>query len=136
MPVAVLLVAVAAVSQGLGAAFAVKLFSALDPLGAVFARPAVSAAVLYAVMRQRLLGLPRRSWFSAAVPLFTQAARWRSSSGRSTWATVSNAARCAGRTRRVSSATAGCGWPTSKQADGLEGSSGKHHEKCLRMAFR
>ena len=46
----------------------------------------------------------------AAVPLFTQAARWRSSSGRSTWATVSNAARCAGRarrTRRVSSATAG-----------------------------
>ena len=46
MPVAVLLVAIAAVSQGLGAAFAVKLFSALDPLGAVFARPAVSAAVL------------------------------------------------------------------------------------------
>ena len=66
MPVAVLLVAVAAVSQELGAAFAVKLFSALGPLGAVFVRLAVAGVVLCSAMRPRLSGLPRRSWHSAA----------------------------------------------------------------------
>jgi inner membrane transporter RhtA len=65
MPAAVLFVVIAAVSQELGAAFAVRLFSAVGPLGAVFARLAVSAAVLCAVMRPGLSGLPRRSWLSA-----------------------------------------------------------------------
>ncbi len=63
--VPVILVVVAAVSQELGAAFAVTLFPALGPIGTVFARLAVSGVVLCTVMRPRLRGLTRRAWRSA-----------------------------------------------------------------------
>lgn len=66
----VLLVVVAAISQELGAAFAVKLFSALGPLGAVFARLAVSGLVLCVAMRPRVRGLSRPAW-TAAIALAT-----------------------------------------------------------------
>lgn len=63
--VPVALVVIAAISQELGAAFAVKLFTALGPVGAVFARLAVSGVVLCAAMRPRVRGLSRRAWLAA-----------------------------------------------------------------------
>jgi inner membrane transporter RhtA len=63
--VPVVLVVIAAISQELGAAFAVTLFSALGPIGTVFVRLAVTGVVLCAAMRPRLRGLPRRAWYSA-----------------------------------------------------------------------
>jgi inner membrane transporter RhtA len=63
--VPVVLVVIAAISQELGAAFAVTLFSALGPIGTVFVRLAVAGVVLCAAMRPRLRGLPRRAWYSA-----------------------------------------------------------------------
>ena len=61
----VVLVVVAAISQELGAAFAVTLFSALGPVGAVFVRLAVSGVVLCVAMRPRVRGLSRRAWHAA-----------------------------------------------------------------------
>ena len=63
--VPVVLVVIAAISQELGAAFAVKLFSALGPVGAVFVRLAVSGLVLCVAMRPRIRGLSRRAWYAA-----------------------------------------------------------------------
>jgi inner membrane transporter RhtA len=61
-----LLVVVAAVSQEVGAAFAVGLFAALGATGAVFVRFLVAGAILCAALRPRVRGLSRRAWFSAA----------------------------------------------------------------------
>lgn len=61
-----LLVVVAAVSQEVGAAFAVGLFAALGATGAVFVRFLVAGAILCAALRPRVRGLCRRAWFSAA----------------------------------------------------------------------
>lgn len=63
--VPILLVVIAAISQELGAAFAVTLFAALGPVGAVFARLAVSGLVLCAALRPRIRGLSRRAWYAA-----------------------------------------------------------------------
>jgi inner membrane transporter RhtA len=58
-------VAVAAISQEVGAAFAVGLFAALGAAGAVFARLLVAGVILCMAVRPRLLGLSRRAWMSA-----------------------------------------------------------------------
>ncbi|MDT5017908.1 MAG: inner rane transporter RhtA, partial [Mycobacterium sp.] len=56
---------IAAVSQEVGAAFAVGLFSALGAIGAVFVRFLVAGVVLCAAARPRLRGLSGRAWLSA-----------------------------------------------------------------------
>jgi inner membrane transporter RhtA len=56
---------VAAISQEVGAAFAVGLFAALGPIGAVFVRLVVAGAILCVAVRPRLRGLSRRAWMSA-----------------------------------------------------------------------
>ena len=56
---------VAAISQEVGAAFAVGLFAALGPVGAVFMRLCVAGAILCVAVRPRLRGLSRRAWVSA-----------------------------------------------------------------------
>lgn len=61
-----LLVVVAAVSQEVGAAFAVGLFASLGAVGAAFVRFLVAGVILCAAVRPRVLGLSRRAWFSAA----------------------------------------------------------------------
>ena len=61
-----LLVVVAAVSQEVGAAFAVGLFAALGATGAVFVRFLVAGVILCAALRPRVRGLSQRAWFSAA----------------------------------------------------------------------
>jgi inner membrane transporter RhtA len=58
-------VVVAAISQEVGAAFAVGLFAALGPVGAVFMRLLVAGVVLFVAARPRLRGLSRRAWVSA-----------------------------------------------------------------------
>jgi inner membrane transporter RhtA len=60
-----LLVVVAAISQEVGAAFAVGLFSAVGPVGAVFGRLVVSGVLLCVAVRPRLRGLSRRALSSA-----------------------------------------------------------------------
>lgn len=60
------LVVIAAVSQEVGAAFAVGLFAALGVVGALFARFAVAGVILGAVVRPSIRGLTRRAWGSAA----------------------------------------------------------------------
>ena len=61
-----LLVVIAAVSQEVGAAFAVGLFAALGAVGAVFVRFLVAGLILCAAVRPRIRGLSRRAWFSVA----------------------------------------------------------------------
>ncbi len=61
-----LLVVVAAISQEVGAAFAVGLFAALGATGAVFARFLVAGVILCAAVRPRVLGLSRSAWLSVA----------------------------------------------------------------------
>jgi len=58
-------VVVAAISQEVGAAFAVGLFAALGPVGAVFMRLLVAGVILCVAVRPRLRGLSRRAWVSA-----------------------------------------------------------------------
>jgi len=58
-------VVVAAISQEVGAAFAVGLFAALGPVGAVFMRLLVAGVILCVAVRPRLRGLSRRAWLSA-----------------------------------------------------------------------
>jgi inner membrane transporter RhtA len=60
-----LLVVVAAISQEVGAAFAVGLFAALGATGAVFARLLVAGVILCVAVRPRLRGLSGRAWLSA-----------------------------------------------------------------------
>ncbi|MGV0741258.1 EamA family transporter [Mycolicibacterium sp. XJ870] len=60
------LVVIAAVSQEVGAAFAVGLFAALGTVGALFARFAVAGVVLGIAVRPSTRGLTRRAWGSAA----------------------------------------------------------------------
>jgi inner membrane transporter RhtA len=60
-----LLVVIAAISQEVGAAFAVGLFAALGAIGAVFARLLVAGVLLCAAVRPRLRGLSGRAWLSA-----------------------------------------------------------------------
>ncbi|MDT5236946.1 MAG: inner rane transporter RhtA [Mycobacterium sp.] len=60
-----LLVVVAAISQEVGAAFAVGLFAALGAIGAVFVRLFVAGVILCVAVRPRLRGLSRRAWLSA-----------------------------------------------------------------------
>ncbi len=55
---------VAAISQEVGAAFAVGLFAALGPIGAVFMRLLVAGVVLCVAARPRLPGLSGRAWGS------------------------------------------------------------------------
>lgn len=55
----------AAISQELGAAFAVGLFASLGVIGAVFARLLVAGMVLCVAVRPRLRGLSGRAWRSA-----------------------------------------------------------------------
>lgn len=57
---------VAAVSQEVGAAFAVGLFAALGPVGAAFARLVVAGLILCLAVRPRLRGLAGRAWMSAS----------------------------------------------------------------------
>src|SRR5712672_1730317 len=61
-----LLVVGAAISQEVGAAFAVGLFAALGTIGAVFLRFALAGFILCVTVRPRLRGVPRRAWYSAA----------------------------------------------------------------------
>ncbi len=61
-----LLVALAAVSQEAGAAFAVGLFSAVGAVGAVFARLLVAGLILGVAVRPRVLGLTSGTWFAVA----------------------------------------------------------------------
>jgi inner membrane transporter RhtA len=61
-----LLVVVAAISQEVGAAFAVGLFAALGAIGAVFVRFLVAGVILCVAVRPRLRGLSGRAWVSAA----------------------------------------------------------------------
>ena len=56
---------VAAISQEVGAAFAVGLFAALGAIGAVFVRLFVAGAILCVTVRPGLRGLSRRAWLSA-----------------------------------------------------------------------
>lgn len=56
---------VAAISQEVGAAFAVGLFAALGPVGAVFVRLLVSGVILCVAVRPRLRGLSGRARVSA-----------------------------------------------------------------------
>jgi inner membrane transporter RhtA len=58
-------VVVAAISQEVGAAFAVGLFAALGAIGAVFVRLLVAGVILCVAVRPRLRGLSRRAWLSA-----------------------------------------------------------------------
>jgi inner membrane transporter RhtA len=58
-------VVLAAISQEVGAAFAVGLFAALGAVGAAFARLVVAGVVLCVAVRPRLTGLSRRAWLSA-----------------------------------------------------------------------
>jgi inner membrane transporter RhtA len=58
-------VVVAAVSQEVGAAFAVGLFAALGAAGAVFVRLLVAGVILCVAVRPRLRGLSARAWVSA-----------------------------------------------------------------------
>jgi inner membrane transporter RhtA len=58
-------VVVAAISQEVGAAFAVGLFAALGAAGAVFARLLVAGVILCVAVRPRLRGLSGRAWVSA-----------------------------------------------------------------------
>jgi inner membrane transporter RhtA len=58
-------VVVAAISQEVGAAFAVGLFAALGAVGAVFARLLVAGVILCVAVRPRLRGLSGRAWMSA-----------------------------------------------------------------------
>jgi inner membrane transporter RhtA len=58
-------VVVAAISQEVGAAFAVGLFAALGAIGAVFVRLFVAGVILCVAVRPRLRGLSRRAWLSA-----------------------------------------------------------------------
>jgi inner membrane transporter RhtA len=60
-----LLVVIAAISQEVGAAFAVGLFAAMGAIGAVFARLLVAGVLLCAAVRPRLRGLSGRAWLSA-----------------------------------------------------------------------
>jgi inner membrane transporter RhtA len=60
-----LLVVVAAITQEVGAAFAVGLFAALGAIGAVFVRLFVAGVILCVAVRPRLRGLSRRAWLSA-----------------------------------------------------------------------
>jgi inner membrane transporter RhtA len=57
-------VVAAAISQEVGAAFAVGLFAALGAIGAVFVRFFVAGVVLCAVVRPRVRGLSKRAWMS------------------------------------------------------------------------
>jgi len=59
-----LFVALAAVSQEVGAAFAVGLFTALGAVGAVFARFLVAGLILGVAVRPRVLGLTSRAWLA------------------------------------------------------------------------
>jgi len=59
-------VVVAAISQEVGAAFAVGLFAALGAIGAAFIRFLVAGVILCVATRPRLRGLSRRAWLSAA----------------------------------------------------------------------
>jgi inner membrane transporter RhtA len=59
-------VVVAAISQEVGAAFAVGLFAALGAIGAVFVRFLVAGVILCVAVRPRLRGLSSRAWLSAA----------------------------------------------------------------------
>ncbi len=56
---------VAAISQEVGAAFAVGLFAALGAIGAVFVRLLVAGVILCVAVRPRLRGLSSRAWLSA-----------------------------------------------------------------------
>jgi inner membrane transporter RhtA len=58
-------VVVAAISQEVGAAFAVGLFAALGAVGAVFVRLLVAGVILCVAVRPRLRGLSGRAWVSA-----------------------------------------------------------------------
>jgi inner membrane transporter RhtA len=58
-------VVVAAISQEVGAAFAVGLFAALGAVGAAFVRFLVAGVILCTAVRPRLRGLSRRAWLSA-----------------------------------------------------------------------
>jgi inner membrane transporter RhtA len=58
-------VVVAAISQEVGAAFAVGLFAALGAIGAVFVRLFVAGVILCVAVRPRLRGLSRQAWLSA-----------------------------------------------------------------------
>jgi len=58
-------VVVAAISQEVGAAFAVGLFAAFGAIGAVFVRLVVAGAILCVAARPRLRGLSGRAWLSA-----------------------------------------------------------------------
>jgi inner membrane transporter RhtA len=60
-----LLVVVAAISQEVGAAFAVGLFAALGAIGAAFVRFLVAGVILCVAVRPRLRGLSGRAWLSA-----------------------------------------------------------------------
>lgn len=60
-----LLVVVAAISQEVGAAFAVGLFTALGAIGAAFARFLVAGVILCIAVRPTLTGLSGRAWSSA-----------------------------------------------------------------------
>ena len=60
-----LLVVVAAISQEVGAAFAVGLFASLGAIGAVFTRLLVAGVILCVAVRPRLRGLSGRAWMSA-----------------------------------------------------------------------
>jgi inner membrane transporter RhtA len=58
-------VVVAAISQEVGAAFAVGLFAALGAIGAVFVRLLVAGVILCVAVRPRPRGLSRQAWLSA-----------------------------------------------------------------------
>jgi inner membrane transporter RhtA len=58
-------VVVAAISQEVGAAFAVGLFAALGAIGAVFVRLFIAGVILCVAVRPRVRGLSRRAWSSA-----------------------------------------------------------------------
>ncbi|BBX35100.1 integral membrane protein [Mycolicibacterium mageritense DSM 44476 = CIP 104973] len=62
---AAMLVVLAAISQEVGAAFAVGLFAAVGTVGALFARFAVAGVILCAAARPTVRGLTRRAWGSA-----------------------------------------------------------------------
>lgn len=64
------LVVIAAVSQEVGAAFAVGLFAAVGTVGALFARFAVAGVILCAAVRPTVRGLTRQAW-GAAIALAT-----------------------------------------------------------------
>jgi inner membrane transporter RhtA len=61
-----MLVVIAAISQEVGAAFAVGLFAIVGPVGAVSVRLLVAGSILCVAVRPRLRGLPGRAWVSAA----------------------------------------------------------------------